>query len=112
MTFAGNPASKDWATTTDTQFAPLSHQSTMSLRSKSISNDPKTEAMPELSHSDKENYKHTAILMDKMGMDSSEPSRKKRLHSLEDGGLGRESEGVGNHAIITQPSEQRFIKVG
>ena len=45
-------------------------------------------------------------------MGSSELSCKKRLHSLEDGGLGRESEGVGNHGKISQPSEQRFIKVG
>jgi hypothetical protein len=74
---------------TNNQFAPLSHQSTMSLHSKSIPNDPKTEAMPELSHSDKENYKHMAILMDKMGMDYSEPSRKRRLNKLAAGGLSR-----------------------
>ena len=73
---------------TNNQFGPLLHH-TMSIRSKPVPKYPETEAMPELSHSDKENYKHMAMLMDKMGMDSSEPSRKRRLHRLAAGGLSR-----------------------
>ena len=67
------------------QFAPLAHQHS----TRAQPNGPLMEGLPELSPLDKENYKNMANLMDKMGMEYSKPSRKRRLDSLAAGGLSR-----------------------